>query len=47
MFTPVSGSLLDHFTTLKDPRQSAKVLYPSARLRPPTIAVLARKRFDI
>jgi hypothetical protein len=26
MSTPVSGSLLDHFTALKDPRQRAKVL---------------------
>jgi len=28
MSIPVSGSLLDHFTALKDPRQRAKVLYP-------------------
>ena len=28
MATPVSVPLLDHFATLKDPRQSAKVLYP-------------------
>ena len=28
MSVSVSGSLLDHFTTLKDPRQRAKVLYP-------------------
>lgn len=28
MFTPVHRSILTHFATLNDPRQSAKVLYP-------------------
>jgi hypothetical protein len=28
MVSPVSVSLLDHFATLSDPRQHAKVLYP-------------------